>query len=190
MINEFYQSYIEELITNLKSINFDDLQRVFEMLRTAVEKNQAVYIFGNGGSAVTASHFACDLGKGTITDFKNGKRFHVVSLTDNVAWFTAIANDISYDDIFVEQLKNYLIKDDLVIGISASGNSPNVLKAIEYANGQGAQTIGLVGFGGGKLKELAHDSLVVPSRNYGVAEDFHLIIEHILTQYLKKELAE
>jgi len=139
---------------------------------------------GNGGSASTASHFACDLGKGTICEGK--PRFRVVSLNDNMPLITALSNDFGYERVFIEQLMNLVSPDDLVISITGSGNSPNILKAVEYAKKQGAKTIGLIGFGGGKLQEIVDEHITVSNTNYGQVEDIHLILAHALSQYFKE----
>lgn len=144
---------------------------------------------GNGGSAATASHFACDLAKGTTMDNPSmRKRFKVTALTDNVPLLTAWANDIDYENMFVEQLKNLLEEGDLVIAISGSGNSKNVLKAVEYANTRAAKTVGLTGFEGGRLKDMVKECLIVPSNSIERIEDVHLILEHLLCSYLRKLL--
>lgn len=140
---------------------------------------------GNGGSAATASHFACDLAKGTAGKDDSRKRFKVIALTDSVPIITAWANDTAYQNIFLEQLKNLLDAGDVVIAINGSGNSKNVIKAVEYANAQKALTIGLTGFGGGKLKGMVQECLIVPSHSLEQIEDVHLILEHILCSWLR-----
>lgn len=191
MIRRYFESYIENLKSTLDEIDFKQVDAIIQCLWDAREEDKQVFILGNGGSASTASHFACDLAKGTI-DLKNAnfRRFRAMSLTDNIALITAIGNDISYEDIFVEQLKNHLNPKDVVIVITSSGNSPNVLRAIEYASKRGATTIGLLGFNGGKAKDLVNISMVVSSRNCGISEDFHMIIVHILTQIIRRILEE
>ena len=140
---------------------------------------------GNGGSAATASHFVGDLSKGTIVaDFP---RFKAIALTDNVPNMLAWGNDSSYEDIFVEQLKNLMEPEDVVVGISGSGNSRNVIKAIDYANEKGAITIGLLGYDGGKLIEIVQESLHVPSFNMQQVEDIHALISHLLTSMIREE---
>ncbi len=186
----YFDSYIFGLKSALDEIDFDTVDNIIQTLLIARQNDQQVFVIGNGGSAAAASHFACDLGKGTIRENDpHFKRFRALSLTDNVALMTAIGNDISYDDIFTEQLKNYLNPGDVVIAITASGNSPNVVKALEYANACDAMTIGLLGFGGGKSAKLADMSLVASSYNYGIAEDFHLIMNHVLTQIVRRLLS-
>jgi D-sedoheptulose 7-phosphate isomerase len=152
----------------------------------AYKKGKRIFIMGNGGSATTAMHFARDLQIGTAVDGK--PRVRATCLADNVAFITALANDIGYDRIFEEQLVGQMAEGDVIIGISASGNSPNVLKAIEYARKNGAVTIGLVGFGGGKLKDLAHKSIVLSKKNYQQVEDIHMVLAHIIPCWIKNKI--
>ncbi len=151
----------------------------------AREAGATVYVMGNGGSASTASHMANDLNKAACMNKK--KKFRVVSLTDNIPIIMAWANDDSYDVVFVEQLKNFLSKGDVVIGISGSGNSANVLKAVEYANANGNLTIGLTGIGGGKLSSIAALTLVIADDSMQRVEDFHLMVMHILTHIFMQQ---
>jgi len=184
MFREFVSSYYYGLETCRQEVPFDDLERVLQAILTAYEADRTVFVFGNGGSASTASHLACDLGKGTAIPGR--RRLRVVSLADNLALLTAWANDTSYEMVFKEQLENLLQPGDVVIAISASGNSPNVIRAVEYANERGAVTIGFIGFGGGKLKELVDLDITVSSCNYGHVEDYHLALDHIFSQYLRQ----
>jgi len=144
-------------------------------------------MFGNGGSGANASHVCEDLNKGTIHDFENQKRLKVMSLTDNTPAILAWANDNGYESIFVEQMKNFAQPGDLAIGLSGSGNSANVIKAIEYANTVEMQTIGCTGYDGGALKQIARYSLHVPSFNMGITEAIHLIIFHHIIETLYSE---
>ncbi|HZA01798.1 MAG TPA: SIS domain-containing protein, partial [Hyphomicrobiaceae bacterium] len=143
---------------------------------------------GNGGSASTATHFACDLSKATIVQGR--ARLRVTSLTDNVALLTAWANDTSYENVFAEQLANLLNPGDVVVAISASGNSPNVIAAIKTAAACGATTVGIVGFSGGSLKEAVDAVVHVPSDSYGVVEDCHLVLEHAITESTRNALLD
>jgi len=185
-IQSFAQDYLEKLTDSLKELSLDDIAEVAETIYQGYLNGCQVFIMGNGGSASTASHFACDLGKGTIVLGK--PRFRVISLNDNVALMTALSNDFGYENIFVEQLTNLLNPGDIVIAITASGNSENILRAVEYAKSKGAITIGFIGFGGGKLRSMADLSIVISSRNYGRVEDVHLILEHLICQYLERKL--
>ncbi len=185
-IRSFTQDYLENLAASLDELSLDDISEVAEIIYQGYLDGRQVFIMGNGGSASTASHFACDLGKGTIVLGK--PRFRVISLNDNMALMTALSNDFGYENIFVEQLTNLLNPGDILIAITASGNSENILRAVEYAKSKGAATIGFVGFGGGKLRSLADFSIVISSRNYGRVEDVHLVLEHLICQYLEKRL--
>jgi D-sedoheptulose 7-phosphate isomerase len=151
----------------------------------AYQADRQIFVIGNGGSASTASHIACDLGKGTSLPGK--RRFRVISLTDNVATMTAWSNDVCYEDVFVEQLKNLVNPGDLAIGISASGNSENVIRAIGHARAIGCKTIGWTGFDGGKLAQITDVSVVVDSHEYGPVEDVHLILNHVLHAWMREE---
>lgn len=192
MIKQLTQSYFDEIKQILDEISLQEIEKITTILYNAYRKQKHIFIMGNGGSASTASHFACDLGKGTLSpkDTKKIKRFKVTSLTDNVATITAWSNDISYDQIFSEQLKNLLSPGDVVIGISASGNSPNVLKAIKFAKKTRAITVGLAGFDGGKLAKISDISLVARVNKYDIAEDIHLMLSHIITRYFLKKISK
>lgn len=185
----FAKKYIQELKQTLDKLPLIQIEEIKDILLDAYSKDRKIFILGNGGSAATASHFACDLSKGTtIGNPEMKKRFKVIALTDNVPLLTAWGNDTDYSEIFVEQLKNLLDKDDIVIAISGSGNSENVLKAVEYANGKDAFTIGLTGFAGGKLKNIARKCLVVSSDCMERIEDVHLMLEHLICSWLREEL--
>ena len=164
-----------------------NIEEIADIIFDAYKRGKQIFIMGNGGSATTASHFARDLQIGAAVAGK--PRIQATSLTDNVAFITALANDIDYSSIFEEQLIGQLEEGDVVIGISASGNSPNVLKAIEYARKNGAITIGFIGFGGGKLRELVHKSIVLSSRDYGQVEDIHLSLAHIVSYLVKERIS-
>ncbi len=182
--NKIIEDYLKGLRSCLDEISKQDIEGIVDIIFTAYKKGKRVFIIGNGGSATTASHFARDLQIGTAVEGK--PRVKAFSLTDNVALITALANDIDYSSIFKEQLVGQIDEGDVVIGISASGNSLNVLRAIEFARSQGAVTIGLIGFGGGKLKEFTHKFIVLSSKDYGQVEDVHLALDHIIS-YLVKE---
>ncbi len=174
--------YLERLEIELRRIRLADMQRWADHLHRAWENERCVFIFGNGGSATTASHMAEDLGKSTLhpEDLKDEskKRLKVLSLTDNVGWLLAVGNDVGYDQIFTQQLMNYGGKGDLVIAISGSGNSPNVLSAVDWANRHGLTTFGLTGYNGGKLKALQQDGLHVALDDMGMVESIHLCLFH------------
>lgn len=179
--------YKKELALCLDAIDEAAIEACAELYRKAWDEKKTIYVCGNGGSAATASHVACDLNKGAVVD--GVRRLRVVGLADNVAHFTALANDFDFTEIFVGQLKNWMEPGDVLIGISASGNSPNCVKAFEYAKEIGAHTMGWLGFSGGKMKELSDVSIHLPSNEYGPVEDGHLIINHILTLIIRDWLA-
>lgn len=177
-------NYTMDLRDVLAQLPARDIIRVSEAILAAGERGGTIFILGNGGSAATASHFACDLAKGTQ---RPGVRpFRVIALTDNVPLMTAWGNDSSYEHIFAEQLRPLVQSGDVVIGISGSGNSPNVLEAMRIAKEAGAQTIGWTGFRGGKLKALVDICVLVPSHSMEQIEDVHLILEHALCTALRK----
>jgi len=188
MIKEFSLDYLNEIKSVLNDLPLEKFEEIVNLILKAYVEERQIFIMGNGGSGSTASHFACDINKGVC--FGLNKRFKVICLNDNIPTMLAYANDVSYAHIFVEQLKNFLKPHDLVIGISASGNSENVLRAIHYANENGAHTIGFTGFDGGKLATLAHTSLIVPVNDMQKVEDVHLILTHMLMQIAHKKLKE
>lgn len=184
--HELFNEYLNSLKEAITELDLNQVDGIVDVLQEAQENAQQIFLFGNGGSAATASHLACDLAKMTAVSGK--PRLRAISLTDNVSMMTAIANDISYDDIFVEQMSALWNRGDLAIGISASGNSLNVLKAIEYAKNRGGKTIGFSGFGGGKLAKIADLNITFSSSNYGVVEDMHLVLTHLISQALRQRL--
>jgi D-sedoheptulose 7-phosphate isomerase len=177
-------AYTTSLQGVLERLPDDDILRSIDEIIEAGERGSTVFILGNGGSAATASHFACDLAKGTQ---RPGVRpFRVIALTDNVPLITAWGNDTAYDRIFAEQLRPLVQSGDLVIGISGSGNSPNVLEAMRVARQAGARTIGWTGFRGGKIKDLVDVCVIAPSDSMEQIEDVHLILEHAVCTALRK----
>ena len=182
---ERIQKYILHLQGVLDRLKLEDVRQSIDVIMNAYHTDKQVFVIGNGGSASTASHIACDLGKGTSVEGK--PRFRVISLTDNVATITAWSNDVAYEDVFIEQLKNLVNAGDVVIGISASGNSENVIRAMQHASEIGCQTIGWSGFGGGKLATICDVNVVVDSNQYGPVEDVHLIMNHILHAWIQEE---
>jgi D-sedoheptulose 7-phosphate isomerase len=174
------QSYFAESNRVVKELPLVVIEQVAEVLYQTYEKGRSVFLFGNGGSAALASHFACDLAKGTAPPEKESKRLRAVSLTDNLALMTAWANDASYEQVFAEQLRNFIQKDDVAFGISGSGRSPNVLLALQLARESGAITVGLGGYEGGKLPEVCDMCIVIPSDNMQIIEDFQLAVAHAL----------
>ncbi len=190
MLDSYIRSYLEDLKWTVDQLDPSALAAVADVFQRARAEGRQILIVGNGGSAAAASHMACDLGKSAIDDTNpHAARFRTVSLADNSALMTAIANDLSFEDVFAEQLRIVMRDGDVVVFISASGNSPNLLRAHQYARTRGGRTIALLGFGGGRLAALVDHALVVSSRNYGISEDFHLTVMHILTQYLRRAVS-
>ena len=183
MTMEIIQQYIVELQNTLGMLPVQSINEVVNVLHEARLSKRNVFVMGNGGSASTASHIACDLAKNTRQESISPIR--ISEITDNSAIFSAYANDEGYENVFVKHLANFVEPNDVVIGISASGKSPNVLKAIEYSNKVNALTIGLTGFDGGQLKSLASMNIHVPSDCIERVEDIHLVIGHILCTKLR-----
>jgi len=174
--------YLRRLHQELDRVEQAEINRMADLIYEAWEQEKFVFIFGNGGSGTTATHMSEDLGKSSLrerdlTD-ETKKRLKVMSLTDNLGWILAVGNDCGYDQIFVQQLMNYGSPGDLVIAISGSGNSPNVLKAVDWANRQGLTTFGLTGYGGGKLKQIQQAGIHVPLSDMGMVESIHLCLFH------------
>ena len=177
-MNQWISDYVRAQKAALNSVPVDAVARLIETLRTALREDRQIFVFGNGGSAMNSSHFAADLGKGASD--KVGRRFRILALNDNVAWMTALANDYSYEEIFVGQLKNYGRPGDLALGISVSGNSPNCVKAMEWAKQNGLKTIALVGAKRGRMTEIAETAIVIADTHYGRVEDAQMNICHML----------
>ncbi|MEI6033881.1 MAG: SIS domain-containing protein [Verrucomicrobiae bacterium] len=170
--------YLESQRSAIASLPLDAVQPIIELLRSALMEDRQILVFGNGGSAANSSHFATDLGKGASD--KLGRRFRVLSLNDNVSWLTALGNDCAYDDVFVRQLENYGRKGDIALTMSVSGNSPNCVKALEWAKKNGLVTISLVSARKGRLSEIADHVVAVNDTHYGRVEDAHMTICHML----------
>ncbi len=182
---EQIDGYYEQLKRTVDQIDRGEIDRAMAALKEARDKKKFVYIMGNGGSASTASHFAGDFNKGL--SLNREKRFRFVCLNDNAATVLSLANDVSYDDVFVEQLKNFLSEGDVVMAISGSGNSKNVINAVEYAKERGNTVIGLSGYGGGRLKELSDIRLHIPVDDMQIVEDLHMVFDHLMMSILYKE---
>jgi D-sedoheptulose 7-phosphate isomerase len=171
------KQYFKELERVLVSLPKEGIDQIADALVEAYHAGRMVFVCGNGGSAALASHFACDLGKGTAY-CNGGKRFRVLALTDNLPTLTAWANDSSYEDVFSEQLRNFVQPHDIAFAISGSGNSKNILNALQAAREAGAATIGISGFQGGTMKSLCDLCVIVPSENMQIIEDLHVAIAH------------
>lgn len=184
-IEEFSRAYLDYLKKILDGIDLAEIRGVVEALLDARERGATIFFIGNGGSAATASHFANDLAFG-VNDYE--KPFKVMSLTDNNAVLTALGNDFGYEEVFVRPLTVYGKAGDVVVAISASGNSPNLVKAFEYASSVGIRTVALTAFSGGKMKEMADQGVHVPTeaKEYGPAEDAHMILDHLVGAYLMR----
>jgi len=184
---EFAKQYFDGLKRCLDTLSLDQIAEVIGYLDEVIQNGNRIFIIGNGGSAATASHMACDLGKNTFfassTDPAN--RFQVMALTDNTPWITALANDLGYEYIFSEQLKNLVAQGDLVIAISGSGNSPNIIEGIKIAKKLSAKVVGLLGFDGGKARDLVDAYVLIDSNSYGYIEDIHMILDHLLTSFFQ-----
>jgi D-sedoheptulose 7-phosphate isomerase len=174
--------YVQRLQSELDRVDREEIQSWADLVYQAWENEKFVFVFGNGGSATTATHISEDLGKSSLRqdDLKDEtkKRLKILSLTDNVGWILALGNDVGYDQIFVQQLMNYGGPGDLVIAISGSGNSPNVLSAVDWANRHGLKTFGLTGFDGGKLRRVQQAGMHVPLNDMGMVESIHLCLFH------------
>ncbi len=178
MIN-YCSEYISLQKKALESIDKETLANVIGLFKSALDEERQVFVFGNGGSAANASHFVTDLGKGSSD--KTHKRFRCMSLNDNTSWITAIGNDYSFEDIFMRQLMNLANPGDLVMVLSVSGDSPNIVKAVECGNANGIHSIALVGGKKGKLAELADTAMIIGDTHYGRVEDAHMGICHMIT---------
>jgi D-sedoheptulose 7-phosphate isomerase len=178
MTNSWITNYLQNQRAVLEAIPADSVAQMIQTLKTAWMEDRQIFVFGNGGSAANASHFVTDLGKGSSD--KIGRRFRVMTLNDNVSWLTALGNDYAYEDVFVRQLENYARPGDVVLVMSVSGNSPNVVKAVEWAVQKGLHTLALVGGKRGRLADLAEQCVVVNDTHYGRAEDSHMVICHLL----------
>jgi D-sedoheptulose 7-phosphate isomerase len=183
------RQYFDEHQRALAALEHDAIDQIADALVKAYEGEKMMYLFGNGGSASLASHLACDLGKGTAY-CNGGKRLRVLALTDNIATMTAWANDFSYEDMFSEQLRNFVQPQDIAFAISGSGNSKNVLNALRVAREEGATTIGISGYRGGEMKSLCDICVIVPSDNMQVIEDLHLAMAHSIFRIVYTRMAQ
>jgi len=181
----FPETYKAELLTALDTIDLEKVGQVIALLQRAREEGRRIFVCGNGGSASTASHFATDMVKGA--SFGRDRRFRIMALTDSLPTITAYSNDVAYECVFVEQLKNFAERGDVLIAISGSGNSPNVLRAMEYANSIGCDTVALSGRDGGKLGPLARINVQVAHPHMGRIEDGHVIALHMISYYFMDE---
>jgi len=184
-IEQFSQSYFSYLKEIIDKVDLSEIKIFVELLLSARKSGATIFFIGNGGSAATASHFANDLAFGT---HEHEKPFKAISITDNVSVLTALGNDYGYGEIFVRQLKVYAEKGDVVVGISASGNSKNLINAFNYAKSSGIKTMALTAFDGGQMKVIADNCIHIPTedKEYGPAEDVHMILDHLISSYLMR----
>jgi D-sedoheptulose 7-phosphate isomerase len=178
-------NYLVRLKETIDKISIDSLNEIMTVLEKAREDGRMIYIMGNGGSAATASHFVCDFNKGI--SYTKERKYKFICLNDNIPSMMAYANDLSYDDIFVNPLKTYFTPGDVVIGISGSGNSMNVVKAMEYAKDNGGVTIAFTGYSGGKLIQIADYNLHIEIDDMQITEDLHMVLDHCMMKILSKD---
>lgn len=181
------KDYLELEIQVLRNLDVDAINAALNLLQETFENGNTVFTFGNGGSSSTASHFQNDFNKGVSEHTE--KKFNLLCLNDNVPTVMAVANDIGFEEVFRFQLRGHIKPGDVVLAISGSGNSKNVINAVEYAKEQGCKVIGLTGFGGGKLKQLSDVSLHAPVNSMQVTEDIHMIFDHLMMSIFYKNLA-
>ena len=183
---EGMKEHVRQTEEVLRRTDYSSVGKLIDKLHDAYLKGRRVFLFGNGGSAACASHFAEDLAKGTIFDIAQEKRLRVMSLTDSSPFITALGNDWGYDTIFREQLKTLAVEEDIALGISGSGNSPNVLNGISWARENGLYTVGITGFDGGKLRSMVHLSIHFPVMDMEISENAHLIVVHLVVGGLRR----
>ena len=183
---DYAKDYFVKLKKTIDLLDIEKIKTVVRILLDAYKNNKKIFIMGNGGSAATASHFVLGLAKNTI--ISNKKWFRVIGLTDNIPLITAWSNDDAYQNVFLEQLSNFVEEGDVVIAISGSGNSENVLRAVKHANDSGAITVGFIGFEGGKLKHIAKESIIAKDNHMGRIEDIHMALTHLIENYIHEYL--
>lgn len=182
-MDPYLTQYTQALLSGIETINAADFSAFLSLLRDAYTHNRQIFVMGNGGSAATANHFVCDFGKNAVAE--GHRRFRMLSLSDNVEKITALGNDFDFSQIFSQQLENLMQEGDLLVAISASGNSPNLLRACDYAKKKQAHIVAMTGFQGGRLKEYADVNFIVPLESYEQIEDIHMIIAHMTVYYVK-----
>ena len=184
--NELIETYLEQEIDIMKRIDVSAVNEVLNLLEAGMKREATIYVFGNGGSAATASHFQNDFNKGVSEHID--KKFRFLCLNDNVATVMAVANDVGYEEVFRFQLQGKIKEGDILMAISGSGNSPNVINAVEYGKKQGCKVVGLTGYSGGRLKELSDISLHVPINSMQITEDVHMIFNHLMMSVFYKSM--
>jgi D-sedoheptulose 7-phosphate isomerase len=183
-----FSSFTAEIQKNYTKMDQECIHSLVDLFVDGYQYDKMIFLFGNGGSGSAASHFCEDIGKGTLTDLNGSKRFKVLSLTDNLPYILAWANDHGYETIFEQQLKNFAKRGDIAVGISGSGNSENVIRAIDYANRIGMITVGFTGYDSGKLGRMVSHHIHVPSNNMGIVESIHASIMHYIVQSLRERI--
>ncbi len=179
----YFQNYIRRQQAVYEAIPLEQVERIINLIKKCRTEDRQLFAFGNGGSASNVSHFITDLGKSASDKLEgqdNGTRFRCMSLNENLSWITAIGNDYAYEDVYLRQLQNFARPGDLVLTLGVSGNSPNVVKAVEWANANGLTTIGLVGGKRGRIADLAHEVIVIDDTHYGRVEDAQMTICHLI----------
>ena len=187
-VKQLAAGYIAALTGLLNQFDVTRFERMIDLMLDAYRNGRHIFVMGNGGSGATASHFACDINKGCCSDLD--LKFKMICLNDSVPTLLALANDVSYDAVFVEQMKNFFVPGDLAVGISGSGNSENVIRAIRHAKANGGRTIALTGFSGGRLAREAEVAYVVPIDDMQKVEDLHVILVHMIMQTVHSSLHE
>ena len=182
-LNSFFSWYVDQIKKGLEAIDIANLAKIVKVLDSAIKRNSTIYTCGNGGSSSIAEHFVCDFLKGTSTGSSIQPIIH--SLCSNTPTIMAVANDISYDDIFSFQLERYGKDGDLLLCVSSSGNSPNILNVLSMAKSKNIETISFVGFSGGDAKDISDNCIHIPIENYGIVEDIHHSLMHLLAQYIR-----
>ena len=183
-MQEYINIYSNDVQGALQKLDAEAFSRAIDTLVDAYKHDRQIFIFGNGGSAGTANHFVCDFGKNAVVE-PGRRRFRILSLSDNIEKITALGNDIAFNEIFRQQLVNLMRDGDVIISVSASGNSPDIVKACEYARSRNGKIISLAGFSGGAMAEIADISLVAPLTSYEQIEDLHMVILHMIVYYFK-----
>lgn len=183
------KEYLENFKGYLNYINEKEINEVVERIYSCYKENRTIFVIGNGGSASNASHLAQDLSKGAIIDQKQAKRIKAMSLSDNISYITAVGNDDGFENIFTSQLRTFSKEGDLLIAISCSGTSKNIVNAAEYAKAKGIEIIGITGFKGGTLKQISDYSIHIPLDDFGIVEAVHSVIFHYLVIKLRERLA-
>ena len=186
VINNFVRGYFKKVSRLCKKIDLVSVKEVIDILEEVRKNGRKVLVVGNGGSAATAAHMVCDLGKTVLRDRDDVDRFKIVCLSDNIPLLTAVGNDWSYDEIFCQPLLNLGEDGDLLLVITGSGNSKNVIEALKVAKRLKMKTVAFLGFDGGKVKDMVDKYVLVPSKDYGPIEDFHMILVHLMTGWFKK----